>query len=121
MKLSFEKKKGNSSKKLKPGTYISVVLDIKYDDKCVDGTAIKIWYEIENEKGEKYKHSEIFHTGYYNSRTRQFYDYLEENGIDTESIDAFIGCHEKVVIKWNPTYKGTFPAIVEREFIDDWR
>ena len=87
------------SARLAPGTYRSTVTHIGYADDYVAGTAIEIQYELTAADGSTFPYREIFYNTSGNPRTRDFFKYLDANGIPLDALEEFVGFHETLVIK----------------------
>ena len=113
-KFSNTSKKTNKSTTIAPGTYNSTVVGVDFDDRYRDGAYV-IKYEVDI-GGKKAHHSEIFVDNPRFTRTRDFYNYLEDNGID--DIEEFKGCCEEIRIKWNFTNSGQRKLTIDsRKFL----
>lgn len=103
--------------RVKAGSYVSTVDRISYDEDYVDKQAFRIEYTLVNQDGDSISYSEIFHYNDRNERTAQFFDYLEENGIDFNEDDLpdLVGLREHVTLKKSANFSR--PIIVERNVI----
>jgi hypothetical protein len=103
-----------SRKVLTPGTYTSTVTNVTIDDQYKDTALIVSYCLQKNNSVFEYKERFIRNSRF--PRTVNFYEYLEENGIENE--DDFIGCSETLELKWNFTSKGQRElTITSREFV----
>ena len=110
----FLKNSKPRKKALDPGTYKATVTDITIDDRYRD-TAIIVSYHLQK-ANSIFEFKERFIRNSRFPRTVNFYEYLEENGIENE--DDFIGCSETLELKWNFTSKGQRElTITSREFV----
>lgn len=100
---------------LKPGWYVSTVKDVYADPDYVQGSMMKIVYNLENEQNQCFEFEELFATRGTNQRSADFRDYLIANGI-TDWKD-YIGCQEKVNLRKKMGKHKTFLTIAERSFI----
>ena len=83
--------------KLPTGTYTSVVKEIEFDPEYVNEEAFYIRYQLVNENGTEYEHTETFFNTSENERTDELFSYWENNGIPYKNIKAFKGCREKLM------------------------
>ena len=113
MNIYIPKTKTTKKNLLPIGVYDSIVTDVCWAEEYRKHSTIRISYELTDKTGKQFPHSELFRISHPTDRTKEFSDYLEENGI----IDwtDFVGCHEKLSIKRD--VKGSFRTIDEREFI----
>lgn len=110
----FKNSKKTRKKVLKPGIYISTVTNVTIDTNYID-TALIVSYRLQN-SNSSFEFSERFIKNSRFSRTVDFYEYLVENGIESE--EAFIGCSETLELKWNFTRTGKRElTITSREFV----
>lgn len=103
--------------KLPTGTYTTVVKDIDYDPEYMDKEAFFVCYEMVNEDGVNYTHSEIFFNTWDNDRTAELFEYWENNGIPYDDIKAFKGCREKLTFKKTVKNNTSQLVIACREFL----
>ena len=103
--------------KLAPGTYESVVISVAYATAYVEGKAIEIRYELTAADGSVYPYKEVFFNNEMNPRSAEFFEYLEDIGIPLDELEAFVGTHEKLVVK--KSTRGPFMTIEHRELISD--
>ena len=113
MSIYVPKNKTAKKKLLPIGDYDSIVTDAGEAKDYKKDSAIRIHYLLTNSAGEQFTYSEVFFLKPLTDRTVAFDKYLEKNGV--ANLGAFIGCHEKVVIRRDT--KGPFRTIDEREFI----
>ena len=112
--VSSPKTKGKP--KLPSGFYTSTVKAVEEPDDYKAGTVVKVTYELIDENGEVFSHSELFILNAGNQRTRDIEEYLASQGM--EEWKDFVGCREKVEIRKNPSrYGGSLPTIVDRQFL----
>lgn len=87
------------SARLSPGTYRSTVTHIGYADDYLAETAIEIQYELTAADGSTFPYKEIFYNTVSNPRTRDFFKYLDANGIPLDALEEFEGFQETLVVK----------------------
>ena len=107
-------KKKSTNKKVKPGSYTCETTSVEWAEGFVPGSALRIFYELTDEKGEKYTFDELYYVKN-NTRTDEFLDYLEDNNI--EDVNDLVGVKEEVVIQNNVKRNVAYPQITERHFI----
>ena len=104
-----------AKKQILPGTYNSVVTNVDWANQYGEQEAFEITYNVSCD-GKIHQYREIFMNNDKNKRTIEFFDYLEENGIE-DPID-FIGHTETLTFNDVEAYNGnTYINIVKREFI----
>ena len=108
--------KSKSLKKAPEGTYESSVKKVRWAEGAENEEAFEIVYDLENAEGEKFWHREIFKNTAKNPRTKKFFEYLLDNGI--EDLDELAGKKEKLVLEECEGYDGnTYVNITARAFI----
>lgn len=103
--------------KLPTGTYTSVVKEIEFDPEYVNEEAFYIRYQLVNENGTEYEHTETFFNTSENERTDELFSYWENNGIPYKNIKAFKGCREKLTFKKTVKNNTSKLVIAQREFL----
>lgn len=97
------------------GACIAVCKDIQNPLGIKLGKALDFYYELIFANGKKYELRERYYTGTaINDRTREFFAYLEKNGI--KKIEDFIGVVENVLVGYDISGGRKFKSIIEREF-----
>lgn len=114
----YRTEKNSRKKTLKPGIYTSKVVSIGYDEEYDGEDAIRVKYELTDEKGSTHTFTEIFWNTGRNERTSEFFDYLEQLGISEDNLQEFKDCRERVTIKKKVSCNVARLSIVEREFLD---
>ena len=116
-----KKKSGTSHTTVPVGAYVGTFTGIRCPDEYIDNDVIEVTYLLEGDNGCTYEFKELFHNRSSNDRTRQFFEYLNENSIpfDPETgLPDLVGRKEKIVIKLRVSNRGqTWPTIAERDFI----
>lgn len=103
----------SSKDQIPPAIYPSTVVKVECDDRYKDGAYI-ITYELLGKK-KTYTHQECFVNNLRFERTRTFYQYLDDNGI--EYVEDFVGCREEVDLRWNFSHTGKRElTITDRKF-----
>ena len=103
--------------RLQPGEYQSQAVSVEEASGFVAGDAVTITYELEK-AGNKWSFRETFMCQLHNPRTAAFVEYLENNGVDSQDLNDFVGCREKVqLLKEDKGERGVFLNIVAREFM----
>lgn len=99
------------------GRYTAESKEIAYAEEYADGEAFRVNYTLIDEDGQKFDYTELFHYTDKNERTRQYFEYLEENGVDyrEDGLPEVVGLREEVVLKKRVGYSR--PVIVERTFV----
>ena len=112
-----DRNRGIFSKLVPQGTHIAEVLSVEWCDSDRYGFegAYEVIYQITTEDGRVFRHREVFKTTLNNKRTRDFENYLADNGI--ENLDDFVGKREKLTFQHKIVDGYTFSNIVKREFL----
>ena len=113
----YRTEKTSRKNTLKPGIYTSKVILIGYDEEYDGKDAIRVRYELTDEKGSTHSFSEIFWNTEKNERTSEFFDYLEQLGISEDNLQEFKDCKERVTIKKKVSRNVARLSIVERKFL----
>ena len=114
--FDFNTKKSPPKKRgLKPAEYTSHVNSVAWAPGYREGDAFEVCYTLTNSDGEAFPYKELFYCNGPNNRTEGFYDYLAKHGIN--SIEAFVGCNEKLTILKRVKDNRTFLTIDHREFL----
>lgn len=116
MKSSLLKSKSITRKpKVTAGDYVARCENVKLDPDYIDPTFV-FDYLLINKAGKEFKFTERFVEKAGFTRTLDFYDYLEKNGI--EELEDFVGKYELIKIAWNFDSHGRrLPSITTRKFI----
>ena len=114
-RLIAKKSKHSRTPKVKPGYYVCRCNSVKINDDYADLT-YDLKYTLLNKVGTEISFSELFVDVRWNTRTRDFKEYLADNGMhDIQDVE---GQYEMVRIAWNFSSKGKrLPSIIAREFI----
>jgi hypothetical protein len=112
---NFNHSNVRATKMIPVGSYQSVVTNVQWRDDYRAETVFEISYELTSADGKKYQHSEIFENKTGNHRTREFFEYLVENGI--YRIEDFEGHQEELEIRKDMKRGKTFSSICERKFL----
>ena len=116
--LRTRKQQRQATKKLPEGAYDSVVVDVHWSDDHEPEKAFEVVYQITDENGSAYQHSEIFFNDERNKRTTDFEDYLVKHGI-YDLVD-FVGKRERLSMGYVKSLNGReYFNIKAREFVDD--
>jgi len=108
----------SNKKKVVPGTYDSVVVEINPAPGWTAGKAYEFTYRLKTNSGEAEK-KEVFVNSLKNPRTAWFVDtYLkEENGVEILSLDELLGLKERLTYAYDEINGVKFLNISNREFI----
>ena len=106
---------GSTAPRLRPGTYKSIVTAVEPAEEYCEGKAVKISYTLSDKSGKTFGYSEVFFVGAHYERTRAFCEYLQDNDVPVDNLDAFIGCTEELVLKRST--RGKFLTIESRRFV----
>ena len=115
--LKMSKKRTGSSGGPRPGTYDADVISITDAPGYKPGSAFVVTYSLTD--GERtWTYNETFINDLAEPRTKEFIDYLEKNGIPTDNIDGFVGCHQELILlKEYVPGRGTFLNVDGRKFV----
>ena len=119
MRALSELKKENKggSKSITGENLHSIVKSVEEPKDYEKGEAFLIRYDVFDENGEAHKFKELFVNKAWNQRTTDFITYLEEHDISREKLEEFVGCEEILEIRKKATIRGSFPSIVNRQFV----
>jgi hypothetical protein len=113
------KKIGAVERKLHPGAYISEIVAVKDAPGFRIGDAYVITYLlVDATSGEEYTKEEKYINDSYNTRTNEFLDYLEKNGIEVEKYADFVGIQEQVTLEYQVNKGTKFLNFGSRKFIE---
>ena len=117
MLLTIDKKRTTHKRKLTAGIYESLVVSTDFHPDYVNESALLVTYSLTDKLGREFSYKETFINDRRNDRTRDFFKYLEENGIPIDALENFCGCKEKITLKKNPRGNRVYLTIAHREFI----
>ena len=95
--LLSRNKPSTHTKSIPPAIYPAEVIKVEFDTRYVD-TAVIITYRLKGETRD-YTYVDRYIMNARFKRSRQFYRYLANNGIQNE--DDYVGCHEQLDLRWD--------------------
>lgn len=98
--MEYPKIRKNQKKKssVPAGDFDSKIVKVANGKNYKEGEAILLTYEL-TRNGKTYTKSETFVNSDANTRSKQFFDYLERNGVVITSYADFLGICEKLTLE----------------------
>ena len=118
--MEYPKIKKNQKKKngVPAGQFDSKIVKVSNGKNYKEGKTILLTYEL-TRNGKTYEKSETFVNSDANPRSKQFFDYLESNGIVITNYKDFLGICEKLTLEKEVINGYTYTNINldKREFV----
>ena len=118
--MEYPKIRKNQKKKssVPAGDFDSKIVKVANGKNYKEGEAILLTYEL-SRNGKTYEKTETFVNTDANPRSKQFFDYLRDNGVTIDTYEDFLGICEKLTLEKEVingyTYTNTNPD--KREFM----
>lgn len=118
--MDYPKVKKNQTKKtsIPTGQFDSKVIKVANGKNYREGEAILLTYEL-SRNGKTYEKTETFVNTDANPRSKQFFDYLRDNGVTIDTYEDFLGICEKLTLEKEVINGYTYTNINpdKREFV----
>lgn len=113
------KKIGMVEKKLRPGNYLSEIIEVKDAPGFRVGDAFLITYNlVDKSSSDEFTKKETYINDRENPRTDKLLTYLEENGVDVQEYIDFVGIHEEITLEYQVNNGTKFLNIGARTFVE---
>ena len=108
---------GKDVVKLAPGSYESKLIRVKPAKGWVPGTAYELIFKIKVEEEKFLEKPTVFQNSTDNKRTREFIEYLEDNGVVIKDFEELLGLCEILDFAYEDVNGKKFLNVYHRNFV----